>query len=126
MTLPVPGEIDLEGIGRLRSLEFPQPSSLAPCPGPHTAFLLKSRVRGSLGVRPAANGDRYRPAGLPGETKLSELFVNAKVPASRRKSIPVVRDAEGIVWVPGFAPAERVAHPFDDSELIVLVFQPEE
>ncbi|WP_068769945.1 tRNA lysidine(34) synthetase TilS [Termitidicoccus mucosus] len=60
-------------------------------------------------VRPWLPGDRYRPLGAPGSAKLHDLFINRKIPAGSRLSLPVVCDARGrIVWVPGLPPAEEV------------------
>ncbi|MFA4948962.1 MAG: tRNA lysidine(34) synthetase TilS [Candidatus Krumholzibacteriia bacterium] len=59
------------------------------------------RVRGK---RP---GDRFVPFGMKGRKKLSDLFIDRKVPLSRRGAIPVFEDARGVFWVPGVAAAER-------------------
>lgn len=57
-------------------------------------------------------GDRYTPLGLKGSAKLSDLFVNARVPRSLRARWPVVTCGDEIVWVPGF----RVAEPWKMGE----------
>ncbi len=59
------------------------------------------RVRGK---RP---GDRFVPFGMKGGKKLSDMFIDRKVPLSRRGAIPVFEDALGVFWVPGVAAAER-------------------
>lgn len=46
-------------------------------------------------------GDRIRPAGRQGQRKLSQLFQEAGVPPWLRDSWPIIRDAEGVLWVPG-------------------------
>ncbi len=47
-------------------------------------------------------GDRVVPFGLKGSRKLKKSFLEARVPAGRRLSIPVIRDARGrVVWAPG-------------------------
>jgi tRNA(Ile)-lysidine synthase len=43
---------------------------------------------------------------LQGTVKVQDLFVDRKIPREWRDSIPVLEDAEGILWVPGF----RVEH----------------
>jgi tRNA(Ile)-lysidine synthase len=61
----------------------------------------------ALVVRSAAAGDRYRPLGAPGSAKLQDLFVNKKIPAAHRWTLPVICDESGaILWVPGLPPAE--------------------
>ena len=34
--------------------------------------------------------------------KVQDLLVDGKIPRRLRDSIPIVEDAEGIVWIPGF------------------------
>jgi tRNA(Ile)-lysidine synthase len=58
-------------------------------------------------VRGKRPGDRFVPFGMKGAKKLSDLFIDRKVPLSRRGEIPVFEDARGIFWVPGVAAAER-------------------
>ena len=122
--MAVPGNLFVSGVGEIRSSRHPRLSTL-PEPRPLRAVLRSPGIKGALSYRPVKPGDRYRPVGLGGERKLSDLFVDAKIPARLRSSIPVFLDEEGIVWVPGFAPAERAAHPLDGSESIVLELLPE-
>jgi tRNA(Ile)-lysidine synthase len=58
-------------------------------------------------VRGKKPGDRLVPFGMKGRKKLSDLFIDRKVPLSRRGAIPVFEDARGVFWVPGVAAAER-------------------
>ena len=84
------------------------------CPGPFTfsggdhAVLDADSVRGGLTVRAWEPGDRFRPLGAPGRRKLQDIFVDAGVPRRWRKRIPVITDADGIIWVAGFRLADRV------------------
>jgi tRNA(Ile)-lysidine synthase len=67
----------------------------------------------TLLVRPHRPGDRLQPLGLEsGSIKLSDLFINMKLPRRARAAWPVVCQQEQIVWVPGF----RIAHPFRLTE----------
>ncbi len=58
-------------------------------------------------VRGKKPGDRFVPFGMKGRKKLSDLFIDRKVPLSRRGEIPVFEDERGVFWVPGVAAAER-------------------
>ena len=54
---------------------------------------------GQLYFRPRQSGDTIR---LPGGTKsVKKLFIDRKIPASRRNSIPILCDDAGIVGIPG-------------------------
>ncbi len=70
-----------------------------------------------LAVRSWQPGDRYRPLGAPGSAKLQDLFVNRKVPVACRSALPLICAVDGeILWVPGFALAER-AKVSDDTDM---------
>jgi tRNA(Ile)-lysidine synthase len=64
-------------------------------PGPLRLYLRP------LHLRPRHAGDRYAPLGLGGHQKLSDAFINAKIPAPLRARWPIVCAGEAIVWVPG-------------------------
>lgn len=60
-----------------------------------------------LTVREWTNGDRFVPLGMDREKKLSDFFIDAKVPLYRKKTIPVVESNGAIVWVAGYRLDDR-------------------
>lgn len=61
-----------------------------------------------LHIRSIHTGDRYLPLGMNGQSiKVSDLFINKKIPAQVRKTWPVILDGSTIVWIPGFAPSHE-------------------
>ena len=63
----------------------------------------------SLELRIRRPGDRIEPLGMDGHTqKLSDFFVNQKVPQRARDRWPLLCSGDMVVWVPGYRPA----HPF--------------
>jgi tRNA(Ile)-lysidine synthase len=53
-------------------------------------------------------GDRFQPVGLKSAAKLQDLFVNAKIPAARRRELVLATTADGeIFWVEGLRIGER-------------------
>jgi tRNA(Ile)-lysidine synthase len=78
-----------------------------------SAWLDAGKIATGLVLRPPQPGDRFQPFGMDsGSVKLSDLFVNGKLPRRLRKNWPVVCAGDQIVWVPGF----RLAHPFRVTE----------
>ena len=66
-------------------------------------------LTGPLYLRHPRRGDRVQPLGMPeGSQKLSDFWINHKIPAHARKLWPLVVCGDEIVWVPGFAPGHRV------------------
>jgi tRNA(Ile)-lysidine synthase len=53
-------------------------------------------------------GDRFQPIGLKSAAKLQDLFVNAKIPAARRRELVLAVAANGtIFWVEGLRIGEK-------------------
>ena len=76
-------------------------------PGPEAAALDAAKLGAELSVRGWREGDRMRPLGLGGSKSLQDLFSDAKVPRSLRRSLPVVVAGERIAWVAGVAVSEE-------------------
>ncbi len=64
-------------------------------------------VRFPLRIRARRDGDRMRPFGMRGSKKLSDLFIDRKIPLHVRDTVPIFEDAGGIFWVPGVSTDER-------------------
>jgi len=52
-------------------------------------------------------GDRFRPFGMRGSKKVQDVFVDEKIPLSRRGRIPLVCDRKGIIWIAGVKRSAR-------------------
>jgi tRNA(Ile)-lysidine synthase len=106
--LHVPGVVTLEPLGAvLRVDEFTSAPRETEESDGAIAWLDAGSIRPPLRVRARRPGDRYRPAGLGGSAKIQDLLVDRKVPRHVRDTVPLVVDAEGIVWVVGFRVDER-------------------
>ena len=101
--LSVPGTVELGSAGRLTA-ETVDPSDVT-CTA-DSAVIDIDAVRGPLSVGRVCKGDRMRPLGMTGTKKLSDVFVDAKVPRRVRRAVPVVRDGDVIVWLAGIRMAE--------------------
>ena len=60
-------------------------------------------------VRSWHPGDRISPLGMTGSCKLHDLFVDAKIPQSIRKQIPLFFCGDEVVWLPGYRIARNWA-----------------
>jgi len=79
---------------------------------PYQADLDADRLtaaRAPLRLRVRRPGDRFQPLGLEGHTtKLSDFFINQKLPRRARALWPLLDCGGTIAWIPGL----RLAHPF--------------
>ncbi|WP_447976613.1 tRNA lysidine(34) synthetase TilS [Candidatus Nitrospira bockiana] len=76
---------------------------------PMSAWLDADRFTIDLHVRSWKRGDRFQPLGMAhGHKKLQDFFSDLRVPASERRTIPLVVAPEGIVWVGGLRIDHRV------------------
>ncbi len=95
-------------------LEPAQPFRRPPAgPAAHRAPLQElfdaDQVGGRIILRHWQPGDRFQPIGLKSPAKLQDLFVNAKIPAARRRQLVLAATAAGtIFWVEGL----RISDPF--------------
>ncbi len=71
------------------------------------AYVDAACLEGRLEVRAPRPGDRLRPLGGPGTRRLKDVFVDKKVPARQRASLPLVVCGGRIVWVCGVVVAEE-------------------
>ncbi len=79
----------------------------------HLNFDTINRV---LIARSRHDGDSYVFGGMT--RKLKKLYNDRALPLEIREMLPVICDSEGIVWVPGFQPADRVRSDGKGTELI--------
>jgi tRNA(Ile)-lysidine synthase len=83
-------------------------------------FLDARFVHPPLAVRNRRPGDRMQPLGMAGTRKVQDILTDRKVPVAMRGSVPIVEDAEGILWIVGHAINERARVRPDTGEVVVL------
>ena len=125
--LIVPGVTVLPKIGALRAeLADAKDFDLASFvrrKGTDEEALDVERLRGTLRVRHRRPGDRFHPLGGSGSRKLQDFFTDLKIPASERRSIPIVSDDDGIVWVVGYRLDERVRIAPATGRILKMTFE---
>jgi tRNA(Ile)-lysidine synthase len=76
------------------------------------AHLDWDRLRGPFVLRSRRRGDRFRPLGMRGTRKLSDFFIDRKIPRWQRDEVPLLVGVDGIIWVVGLS----IADPFKVTE----------
>jgi len=88
---------------------------------PFQVWLDANGISDALELRVRQDGDRFEPLGMDGHAmKISDFFINEKLPQRARDRWPLLCMGEKVVWVPGYRPA----HPFriTDSTRQALYF----
>ena len=74
---------------------------------PYIAFINFDKIDLPIKVRLPRQGDTFTPFGSKGSKKISDFFIDAKIPADERWTIPVLTDNSGnILWVCGYRTSE--------------------
>ena len=115
--LKIPGQVTLSGGWKLNcerwnmaSLALEEARSNE---DPFQVWLDAKGISDALELRVRQDGDRFAPLGMDGhEMKISDFFINVKLPLRARDRWPLLCTGEKVVWVPGYRPA----HPFRLTE----------
>jgi tRNA(Ile)-lysidine synthase len=73
----------------------------------HTACLDADKLRFPLTLRPWQQGDAFIPLGMKGKQKLSDFFIDHKIPLPHKRQQWVILSGDDIVWLVGQRPDER-------------------
>ena len=88
----------------------------------HVAQFDADRLVFPLSIRAWKRGDVFRPLGMEGQKKLSDLFVSLKIPVYRKHTVPVVTNGNGdIVWVAPYRMDDRYKITAKTKKVITLV-----
>ena len=110
ISLSVPGSVSLPGGWRLTcerwniaSLAMEQAKTNE---DPFQAWLDARGIADALELRVRQDGDRFEPFGMDGHAlKISDFFINVKLPQRARDRWPLLCMGQKVVWVPGYRPA---------------------
>ena len=91
---------------------------------PEHAWLNPADLSLPLEVRPVRPGERWSPLGMPGKTqKLSDFFVNQKIPQAARALWPLVFCEGSLLWVAGLRISQAWRLVGDELEVLHLSLQ---
>src|ERR1019366_4291364 len=101
------GRVDFAGV-KFRWRISPQKKFIRPQRQAGGEGFDADKVGGEIVLRHWRAGDRFQPIGLKSAVKLQDLFVNAKIPATRRRALVLAATAAGeVFWVEGLRISEK-------------------
>jgi tRNA(Ile)-lysidine synthase len=86
----------------------------------HTEYADFDLIRESLHVRSFRPGDWFVPFGMEGRKKLHDFFIDEKIPAYRRHSIPLLIHGDDIVCVLGYRLDDRFKVTSKTGEILKI------
>jgi tRNA(Ile)-lysidine synthetase-like protein len=81
-------------------------------------------LEGKIHLRTIQPGDRISPLGMPGSIKISDLFINNKIPQPARMNWPLIVDDRKVIWVVGLRIADDCRIRSRTKEIIHLQVTP--
>jgi tRNA(Ile)-lysidine synthase len=88
-----------------------------------TAYFDLKRTGKRLTVRSRRPGDRFQPLGLGQPKKLNRFMIDARMPRSWRRRVPIITAPEQIIWIVGWRIDERVKVTDKTLKLLRLEFR---
>jgi tRNA(Ile)-lysidine synthase len=123
INLEVPGELNLgEGWLLISQVVENTPKNLSDAtsnPDPYLAWMDFDQITLPLTLRCRQPGDYFQPLGLSGKTqKISDFFINQKLPRRARPNWPILTSPGEIIWIPGFQIAHHTRVSPDTKRII--------
>jgi len=91
---------------------------------PWKVILNAQELRFPLTFRYWQNGDTIKPLGMAGHKKLSDLFIDLKIPGDQKSKIPLVLTGDNIVWVAGLRLDDRYRYVKGCKWVLLLDYKP--
>jgi len=77
-------------------------------PDPCRAFVDEDKLIFPLVLRAWQDGDRFKPMGMDNYKKLSDFFIDQKIPLPQKQTIPILINGNGdIIWIAGLRQDNR-------------------
>ncbi|MBN1131427.1 MAG: tRNA lysidine(34) synthetase TilS [Bacteroidales bacterium] len=109
-SLPFP--MDIELLKRSELKEIPEE--------PHTACLDFDKIQFPLTIRHWLHGDYFIPLGMDQLKKVSDFFIDLKIPMPQKKQIWILASGKQIVWIMGLRIDNRFRISADTRQVLKL------
>jgi len=109
ISVKFPGEFKLNGYNlKARIIERKQLPDRVRTGSENSAYLDLEKLKSPLHLRGFLPGDKFKPLGMKGNQKLSDFFVNSKIPRHKREEILLLTSKKKIAWIVG----QRISDEF--------------
>lgn len=119
--LRVPGQAEFSGWSV--SAEIISLEEMKDMDNNYIAYFDHDKVGNELLVRPRKTADRFYPLGMDRPKKVGEYMIDAKIPRTWRKRVPVVCSSDQIIWIAGYRIDDRVKVTNETIHILRLEFE---
>lgn len=85
------------------------------------AFIDADELIYPLKIRAWQVGDKFKPIGMQGYKKLSDFFIDKKIPLHLKNSIPIIENANGdIIWLAGLRQDNRYKITSNTKKVVIF------
>ncbi len=91
---------------------------------PNVAYFDYASLDWPLVVRNWQEGDKFQPFGMQGVKKVSDFFIDLKIPANQKNKIPFLINKEDILWIVGYRTSERYKISEKTEKILVCTYTP--
>jgi tRNA(Ile)-lysidine synthase len=92
--------------------------------GSNVEFIDAAALTGPLHIRNWQSSDWFIPLGMDGKKKLSDFFIDTKVPLPKKRAVPLLVSGDAVVWVCGMRLDERFRITPHTTNIIKLEYSP--
>ena len=106
------------------TLKQAEASSLKIINNPDQAYLDAHMLSFPLKFRSWQQGDVFYPLGMTGKKKISDFFINKKIPLSSKQFIPILENGNGdIIWIAGYQIDNRYKVSPQSEKVVIFEIQ---
>jgi len=87
------------------------------------AYFNYEKIEFPLKIRLAKQGDKFKPLGSTGYKKLSDFFIDNKIPAEKRWLTPVITSNENLIWILGYRIDEDYKVNYSSKNVLQITYK---
>ena len=89
----------------------------------HKEYFDFGKINKGMIIRNRRSGDRFTPLGMTGTKKLKSFFIDEKVSREERDRIPLICDADEIMWIIGYRVSNKYKIDQDTKTVVELEYK---
>jgi tRNA(Ile)-lysidine synthase len=106
------------------SIILEEVQNFIPTNSPNTFLVDKEELKLPLTIRTRREGDRMSVKGMVGTKKIKDIFIDSKVPRTKRNNWPIITDSQGnLIWLPGLKKGNLISNTHSEVGYFLLTYK---